>query len=249
MLKTRVIPSLTIKDLRLVKSVQFAEHRNIGSYIAAVRVFNARDVDEMIFLDLDGWTNGIRPWLLEEVTKECFMPLTIGGGIKTIEDIGAVLKIGADKVAINTMAVERPEFIEEASRIFGSQCIVVSIDARRIGNRYEVFSHGGKVALGRTAIEWAKEAEERGAGEILLTSIDRDGTMQGYDVELVKNVTKAVKIPVIASGGAGNLDDFADVLQTGGASAVAAASIFQYTQVTPLNIKERLAESGIPVRI
>lgn len=249
MLKVRIIPCLTTKDLRLVKSVQFDEHRNIGSYIAAVRVFNSRDVDEMIFLDLDGWTSGIKPWLLKEITKECFMPLTIGGGIKTIDDIKSVLKIGADKISINTEALEHPAFIEESARIFGSQCIVVSMDVRRVNGKYEVFGHGGKVASGRSPVEWAKEAEKLGAGEIFLTSIDKDGVMRGYDIELVRQVSGAVHIPVIASGGAGNLDDFVHVVKEGGASAVAAASIFQYTQITPLNIKEYLAKFGVETRV
>lgn len=248
MLKTRVVPVLTVKDLRLVKSIQFDNHRNIGSYIAAVRVFNARDVDEMIFLDLDASANGIKPWLLREITKECFMPLTIGGGIKTLEDIRLVLQCGADKVSINTAAIENPEFISRAAAVFGSQCIVVSIDAKKVNGRYEVFKTGGKIATGKEAIDWAKEAEGRGAGEILLASIDHDGLMDGYDVNLIK-VAAAVKIPIIAVGGAGKLDDFVAVAQDGSVSAVAAASIFQYTQTTPLNIKQHLKKNGIETRV
>lgn len=249
MLKTRVIPVLTVKDLRLVKSIQFDNHRNIGSYIAAVRVFNSRDVDEMVFLDLDANINGIKPWLLKEVTKECFMPLTIGGGIKTLEDIRLVLQCGADKVSINTAALEDPEFISKAAAVFGSQCIVVSIDAKKFGGRYEVFKNGGKIATGREAVEWAREAERLGAGEILFASIDHDGKMDGYDVNLIKMLAAAVKIPVIVAGGAGKLDDFLAVTQGGGASAIAAASIFQYTQTTPLNIKQYLKENGIETRV
>lgn len=249
MLKTRVIPVLTVKGQKLVKSVQFANHRNIGSYIAAVRVFNARDVDEMVFLDLDGAEGGIKPWLLAEITKECFMPLSIGGGIRSLEDIRSALKIGADKVVINTAVAERPEFISEAARKFGSQCVVVSIDAKRLGGGYKVFAGGGKLATGLEAVRWAKEAEQRGAGEILLTSIDADGMMQGYDIPLVRAVSSAVKIPIIASGGAGNLDDCLRVIKDGGASALAAASIFQYTQITPFNIKKHLAKFGIETRI
>ncbi|MDO8429807.1 MAG: glycosyl amidation-associated protein WbuZ [bacterium] len=249
MLKTRVIPCLTIKDLRLVKSIQFKEHRNIGSYIAAVRVFNARDVDEMIVLDLDAAKTGIKPWLLEELTKECFMPLTIGGGIKTLQDIRTLLKLGADKVSINTAALERPEFISEAAEKFGNQCIVISIDAKKVNDHYEVFKNGGMIGVGRKPEEWAKEAEKLGAGEILITSIDEDGRMNGYDLDLVKSVTRAVKIPVIACGGAGNLDDFVKVVKEAEASAVAAGSIFQYTQTTPLNIKEYLAKFGVETRV
>ena len=249
MLKIRVIPVLTIKDLRLVKSIQFDNHRNIGSYIAAVRVFNARDVDEMIFLDLDASSSGIKSWLLREVTKECFMPLTVGGGIKTLEDIRLVLRLGADKVSINTAAIENPEFISRAAAVFGSQCTVVSIDAKKVNGRYEVFKAREKIATGKEVVDWAKEVERRGAGEILLASIDHDGLMDGYDVNLSKMVAAAVKIPVIVAGGAGKLADFVTVAQDGGASAVAAASIFQYTQTTPLNIKQYLKENGIETRI
>lgn len=249
MLKIRIIPVLTVKDLRLVKSIQFDNYRNIGSYIAAVRVFNSRDVDEMVFLDLDASINGIKPWLLKEVTKECFMPLTIGGGIKTLDDIRLVLQCGADKVSINTAAVENPEFISRAAEMFGSQCIVISIDAKKFGSRYEVFKNSGKIAAGREVAEWAKEAENLGAGEILLASIDQDGKMDGYDIQLIKKITKAVNIPVIAAGGAGKLDDFVPAVQGAGVSAVAAASIFQYTQTTPFKIKQYLKENGVETRV
>jgi imidazole glycerol-phosphate synthase subunit HisF len=248
MLRTRVIPCLTIKDLKLVKSVQFDEHRNIGSYISAARVFNARDVDEMIVLDLDARLFGFKPWLLEEITKECFMPLAVGGGIKTCQDIMSMLKIGADKVIINTAALTTPKLIKEASGKFGSQCVVVSIDVRNVNGSYKVFGDGSRKDFGRTVLEWAREAEGLGAGEIFLTSIDRDGTMMGYDIDLVKIISGGINIPVIASGGAGNLDDFVRVVKEGGASAVAAASIFQYTQVTPQNIKEYLIKNGVGAR-
>lgn len=244
MLKVRIIPCLTIKDLRLVKSIQFINHRNIGSYISSVRVFNARDVDEMIFLDLDASHDGIKAWLIKEVTKECFMPLTIGGGIKTIEDIRQVLKLGADKISINSAALSDPQFISRASNIFGKQCIVVSIDAKRIGANFKVFADGGQNETNWTTEKWAKEVARLGAGEILLTSIDRDGVMKGYDTELISLVTKKVSVPVIANGGAGNLNDFKLAINKG-ASAVAAASIFQYTQATPFSIKRHLKRSGI----
>ncbi|OGZ57349.1 MAG: imidazole glycerol phosphate synthase subunit HisF [Candidatus Spechtbacteria bacterium RIFCSPHIGHO2_02_FULL_43_15b] len=249
MLKTRVIPCLTIKDLRLVKSVNFSEHRNIGSYISAVRVFNSRDVDEMIFLDLDARKDGIKKWLLEEISKECFMPLTLGGGVKSLDDINLLLRIGADKVSINTSAIETPDIISEGAKKFGSQCVVSSIDARLIGGKYKVFSAGGKSETSWSAVDWAKEVEQRGAGEIFLTSIDKEGLMEGYDLELVKSVSDAVNIPVIACGGAGKLDDFILAIKIGRASAVAAASIFQYTQMTPRNIKEYLVENGIEARL
>ena len=249
MLKTRVIPVLTIKDLRLVKSIRFGLYRNIGSYISAVKVFNARNVDEMIVLDFDASKNGMKPWLITQLTKECFMPLTIGGGIKTFKDIRTALKLGADKVTINTAAAQNPEFLNEASSRFGRQCIVASIDVKKVAERFEVYSNNGKRQTGKSVKEWAKEVERRGAGEIFLTSIDRDGTMQGYDIELVKIVTRSVSIPVIASGGAGKLNHFVKVIKQGGASAVAAASIFQYTDITPNKVKDYLAKFNIGVRV
>ena len=233
MLKTRVIPVLTIKNERLVKSVRFADHRNIGSYIAAVRVFNARDVDELIFLDLDAQARGIRPDLLHEVTKECFMPVTLGGGVRSVEDIQTLLNCGADKVSINTAALETPELITAGANRYGSQCIVVSIDV-------------GEDIAG--AVARAKEAQARGAGELLLTSIIRDGVMEGYDLPLIQAVSGAVSIPVIACGGAGSVAHCVDAVHSG-AAAVGAASIFQYTQTTPQMIKKALAEAGIPARV
>ena len=233
MLKTRVIPVLTIKNERLVKSVRFSDHRNIGSYIAAVRVFNSRDVDELIFLDLDASVRGIRPELLREVTKECFMPVTLGGGVRSLEDIQTLLNCGADKVSINTAAVETPELITAGANRYGSQCIVVSIDVAE--------DTAGAVAR-------AREAEARGAGEILLTSVEHDGVMEGYDLPLIAAVSGAVRIPVIACGGAGVPAHCVAAVRIG-ASAVAAASIFQYTQTTPQTIKKALVDAGFPARV
>jgi imidazole glycerol-phosphate synthase subunit HisF len=248
MLKVRVIPTLTIKGQRLVKSVTFKDHRNIGSYIAAVRVFNARDVDELVFLDLDAGKKGIQKWIIEEVTKECFMPVTLGGGVKTISDVTLLLSAGADKVAMNSGALERPELITETARRFGSQCAVVSIDVRHLNGTWNVFSHSGTKDTGMDVISWAKKAELLGAGEILLTSIDREGMMEGYDLDLIRKVSRSVRIPVIASGGAGLPRHCTEAVQAG-ASAIAAASIFQYTQMTPRAIKEELLRFGIPTRI
>lgn len=248
MLKIRVIPALTVKDERLVKSVQFAEHRNIGNYVAAVRVFNARDVDELIFLDLDASKRGIQKWLLEEVTKECFMPVTLGGGVRKISDVQLLLSAGADKVAMNLGALERPALISEVARRFGSQCAIVSIDVRRNGEDWHVFSHGGSRDTGRGVISWAKEVEHAGAGEILLNSVDNDGKMEGYDLPLISAVTRAVGIPVIALGGAGTVEHCVEAVRAG-ASAVSAASIFQYTQVTPDAIKSGIGAAGFPVRV
>lgn len=252
MLKIRIIPCLLLKDLKLVKSIQFDRHRNIGSYIAAVRVFDAREVDELVFLDISA-TPEHRPISLEivrTVAEDCFMPFGAGGGIRTVGDIRQLLKIGADKVIINTEAVRNPQFIAEAAKIFGCQAIVVSIDAKLTARgRYEIFVRGGKESTGLDAVEWAKRSEELGAGELLITSIDKDGTMEGYDINLIRSVSDMIRIPVIASGGAGKLQDFVDAVKLGGASAVAAASIFQYTQTTPLMIKQYMQQHGIAVRL
>lgn len=248
MLKIRVIPALTVKDAKLVKSVQFGNHRNIGNYVAAVRVFNARDVDELIFLDLDARERGIEKWLLEEVTKECFMPVTIGGGVKTIEEVQTLLSLGADKVSVNTEAIRRPAFITEIADRYGSQCAVVSIDVRKNGEKWDVFSGGGINGENLDVVSWAKEVEKRGAGEILLHSIDRDGVMEGYDYDLIRAVSRAVRIPIVALGGAGKVADCVEAVRAG-ASAVAAASIFQYTETTPQMIKEALHEAGFPARV
>lgn len=252
MLKARIIPCLLLKDLKLVKSIRFEQHRNIGSYIAAVRVFDARGVDELVFLDISA-TPEHRPISLEivrTVAEDCFMPFGAGGGVRTIEDIRQLLKIGADKIVINTEAVRNPQFVAESAKMFGCQAIVVSIDARlNAADRHEVFVRGGKDSTGLDAIEWAKRAEQLGAGELLITSIDKDGTMEGYDIDLIRSITGAVRIPVIASGGAGKLQDFVDAVKLGGASAVAAASIFQYTQTTPLMIKKYMQQHDISVRL
>lgn len=247
MLKVRVMPCLTIKNKRLVKSVQFDEHRNIGSYVAAARVFNGRDVDEMVVLDLDAREQGIDPLILQEITKECFMPLAVGGGVKTVEDVQRLLDLGADKVVMNSGAIEHPELIREASSRFGAQCVVLSIDAKKSGDGWEVMVQGGRVPSGRDPVSWAKEGEALGAGEIFLTSIDHDGVMEGYDTELIRAVSEAVRIPVIASGGAGKPEHCLTAVQSG-ASAVCAASMFQYTQITPRNIKDFLAQHGVDTR-
>lgn len=248
MLKIRVIPCLTIKGKKLVKSVQFRDHRNIGNYVAAVRVFNARDVDELIFLDLDAHEEGIERWIIEEVTKECFMPVTLGGGVRSIDHVQHLLSSGADKVAMNSGAIENSQLISEASKRYGNQCVVVSIDAKEIGSGWRVFSRGGSFDTRRDVVAWAKEVESLGAGEILLNSIDHEGIMRGYDRMLIQAVSNAVRIPVIALGGAGEPHHCVEAVQSG-ASAVSAASIFQYTQVTPNSIKQALSEAGFPARI
>ena len=252
MLKTRIMPTLLYKDFELVKGVAFDSWRHIGSLMQAIRVYNMREVDELVFLDIAATLEGRRPdfELVDDFADDCFMPLTVGGGIRTVEDVERLLEVGADKVAINTQGVYDPDLIRAVATNYGSQCVVFSIDVKNRGNgAYEVYTHSGKRATGLDPVSLAKRAADLGAGEILLTSIDRDGTMQGYDLEITKRVSKAVSIPVIASGGAGNYDDMASVLIEGKASAVAVASIFHFTHQTPLEAKRFLSELGIKVRI
>jgi cyclase len=251
MLKVRIIPTLLLKNLGLVKGIAFDSWRRVGTIIPAVKVYNTRQVDELIVVDISATSEGRVPDF-EEVrgfSVECFVPLTVGGGIRCLEDIKELLRAGADKVSINTAAFDRPELITEAAERFGCQCIVVSIDAQRNPDgSYCCLSHSGKQNTGREPGAWAEEVERRGAGEILITSVDRDGTMEGYDLELIRRITSRVRIPVIASGGAGNYHHMFEALDTGKASAVAAASIFHFTEQTPLEAKNYLAAQGIPVR-
>ena len=231
MLKARVIPCLLLKNKGLVKTVQFKEPRYIGDPINAVWIFNQKEVDELIFLDIMATKEERKPFieLISKISDECFMPLTVGGGIRRVEDIKELLNAGAEKVSINTYAVENPSFIKEASDVFGSQSIVVSIDAKRYKKgSYEVFTHGGTRPTGIDPVSLAVQMEAMGAGEILLNSIDRDGVMDGYNVKLVRKVSDAINIPLIACGGAGKLEDFANVINAGHASAVAAGSFFVF---------------------
>lgn len=252
MLKIRVMPTLLFKDVGLVKGVSFESWRRVGSAMQAIKVYNMREVDELIFLDITA-TRDKRPpdfETVDELADECFMPLTVGGGVRTLEHVRRLLQVGADKVAINTAAVETPPLIRQAAEQFGSQCVVVSIDVHRHADgAYEVYTHAGTRATGQDPVNLAQKVEALGAGEILLTSIDRDGTMTGYDVELTRCVCEAVSIPVIASGGAGSYEDMAYVLKEGKASAVAAAGIFHFTQQTPLEAKCYLYEQGFRMRL
>ncbi len=251
MLKTRVIPTLLWKNVGLVKGVGFNSWRRIGTVMPAIKVHNTREVDELILLDISATLAGRNPDFesIYEFSADCFIPLTVGGGVRTLEDIQNLLRAGADKVCINSAAYDQPDLIREGAKRFGSQCIVVSIDARKTENGfYECFSHSGTRNTGKEVGTWAKEVESLGAGEILITSIERDGTMQGYDLNLIRRVTENSAIPVISSGGAGNYEDMFQAIQAGKASAVAAASIFQFTQQTPLEAKQYLATKGIPVR-
>lgn len=252
MLKIRVIPTLLFKDVGLVKGISFESWRRVGSAMQAIKVYNMREVDELVFLDITATRDNRPPdhETVDELADECFMPMTVGGGVKTLEHVRQLLQVGADKIAINTAAVEKPELIRQAADQFGSQCVVVSIDARRhLHGNYEVYTHAGTLATGKDPVALAQEVEALGAGEILLTSVDRDGTMTGYDIELTRRVCEAVSVPVIASGGASNYQDMAQVLREGKASAVAAASIFHFTQQTPLEAKHYLHEQGFRVRL
>jgi len=249
MLKHRLIPCVLLKDWQLVKSIQFGSFRTIGHPTATVRVYNARNVDELIVLDIDASLNDepINTEIITDMANECFMPLTIGGGIKTIDDVYTVLGAGADKVSINSEAIKRPAFIKEIAAIFGSQCVVCSIDIKKVDGNYRVFNKKEGL-LDIDPLELAKEYEAQGAGEILLTSIDREGTTQGYDIELLKLFTKALHIPVIINGGMGNPEHGIEALQNG-ADALAAAFIFHFTQYTPQMIKEELLQHHYPVRL
>ena len=245
MLKTRVIPTLLHKDFGLVKGLQFDSRRAVGSPMQAVKVYNLRNVDELAFLDVTATAEGRGPdfELIDELADECFMPLAVGGGVRTLDDVRGLLAVGADKVVIGTAALEDATLVNEAADRFGAQCVVVSIDTR--GD--EVWSHSGTRPTGRPVVEVAEEMAGRGAGEILLQSIERDGMMEGYDLERIRAVSDAVSVPVIASGGAGTFAHMADALDHG-ATAVAAASMFHFTEQTPMEAKEFLRSHGVPVR-
>ena len=251
MLKVRVMPTLLQKDFGLVKGVGFDSWRRVGTAMQAVRVYNLRQVDELVLLDIGATPSGDGPDLdlVDQLADECFVPLTVGGGVRSVDDVRDLLMAGADKVSVCTAAVERPSLVAEIAERFGSQCIVVAIDARRgADGQHEVLTRAGTATTGLDPVTWAQKAETLGAGEILLTSVDRDGTMAGYDLDLVAAVSDAVGIPVIASGGAGTASHMADVLRHTRAAAVAAASAFHFTELTPLDVKRHLAAEGFPVR-
>jgi cyclase len=250
-IKIRIIPTLLFKEMGLVKGVAFDSWRRVGTAMQAIKVYNLRDVDELVFLDIMATEEGRSPDfdMVDELADECFFPFAVGGGITCVEDVRRLLRVGADKVVLNTAAVEQPELLSEIAKRFGSQCIVVSIDARRNeDDTYETFIHSGKHRTGQDPVMVARRSAELGAGEILITSIERDGTMMGYDLELIRQLNEAVSIPVIASGGAGNYEHMAQALREGKASAVAAASMFHFTQQTPLEAKRYLREQGFNVR-
>jgi len=251
-IKIRVMPTMLFKEMGLVKGIAFDSWRRVGSVMQAVKVYNLREVDELVFLDITATRDGRSPDFetVDELADECFMPLAVGGGVRSVEDVRRLLQVGADKIVLNTAAVETPDLIYQIARRFGAQCVIVSIDTRRHDNgRYEVFTHSGTQPAGLDPVEFVRQAETLGAGEILITSIERDGTMTGYDLELTRQVSKAVSIPVIASGGAGNYEHMALALREGKASAVAAASIFHFTQQTPLEAKRYLKKQGVNIRL
>lgn len=251
MLKVRIIPCLDVKDGRTVKGVNFVDLVDAGDPVEQSRLYDAAGADELCFLDITA-SHENRDTLYDVVARtaeQCFMPLTVGGGVRVVEDIRKLLLAGADKVSINTAAVHRPEFVREAAEKFGSQCIVVAVDAKSTGpDKYEIFTHGGREATGIDAVQWSRRMADYGAGEILLTSMDRDGTRKGFDLPLTRAIADAVQIPVIASGGVGTLDHLVDGVREGHASAVLAASIFHFGEYSIAEAKDHMRKAGIAVR-
>lgn len=251
MLTKRIIPCLDVKDGRVVKGTHFVNLRDAGDPVEIAKVYDGQMADEIVFLDITA-SHEKRPIILDVVQKtaeQVFMPLTVGGGVQTPADIRSLLNAGADKVSMNTAAVENPDLIRQASQTFGSQCIVVAIDAKKDKDRWEVYTHGGRTPTGLDAVAWAGKAQELGAGEILLTSMDYDGTKNGYDIALTRAVCEAVSIPIIASGGAGRLEDFYEVFRQTGADAALAASVFHYGELTVGGVKNYLKERKVEVRL
>jgi cyclase len=251
MLAKRIIPCLDVKSGRVVKGTQFLNLKDAGNPVENAKVYDEQGADEIAFLDITASyeERDILIDIVRRTAEEIFIPLTVGGGIRRLEDIRKLLKAGADKVSINTAAVKNPHFVDRASKRFGSQCIVIAIDAKRKGESWEVYTHGGRVPTEIDAVLWAKRVEEMGAGEILLTSMDRDGTKDGYDIELTRTISEQVGIPVIASGGVGTLEHLYEGLILGKADAVLAASIFHYREFTITQVKSYLKEKGVVVRL
>ena len=251
MLKNRIIPCLDVNNGRVVKGINFVDLKDAGDPVEQAKIYSDGGADEICFLDITA-SNENRDTIYEVIKKtstKCFVPLTVGGGIRSVHDINKLLNCGADKISINTAAVQNSDIILESSKKFGSQCIVVAIDAKRNGNKWEVHTHGGRNNTGIDALEFAKKMEDSGAGELLVTSMDRDGTQAGYDIELISKISSRVNIPLIASGGVGNLDHLVDGIKLGNASAVLAASIFHYGKYSIKEAKEYLDSKRIPVRI
>ena len=256
MLARRVIPCLDVHDGKVTRGVQFGraeagELRNVGDPVELALRYNDQGADEMVFFDITASAHDRSSMVdvIERAADCCFMPLTVGGGIRTLDDMSIMLKAGADKISINSAAISHPELIQEGAKKFGSQCIVVSIDAKRVkDDRWEVFSHGGRKSTGMDTVEWARKVVGHGAGEIVLNSIDADGTKAGYDLVITKRISESISVPVVASGGAGNLEHMAQVLETGKADAVLAASIFHFGEYTVSEVKDYLSSRGIPIR-
>ena len=251
MLKNRIIPCLDVKNGRVVKGINFVGLKDAGDPVEQAKIYSDGGADEICFLDITA-SNENRDTIFDvvrETSKKCFVPLTVGGGVRSTEDINKLLNCGADKVSINTAAVQNPDVVEQSSKKFGSQCIVVAIDAKKNNDRWEIYTHGGRNSTGIDAIEFASNMEKRGAGELLITSMDRDGTQIGYDIDLMSTISSRVNIPIIASGGVGELEHLVDGIKLGKASAVLAASIFHYGKYSIKEAKEYLDSKGIPVRI
>lgn len=253
MLSSRIIPCLDVTNGRVVKGVKFQELRDAGDPVECAKAYDKQGADELVFLDITASSDGrkIMHDVVAKTAEQCFMPLTVGGGLRSVDDIERMLRAGADKVSLNTAAIQRPGLIKEASERFGAQCIVLAIDARKEPgkNEWRVYTHGGRNPTELDAVSWAKQAVALGAGEILLTSMDKDGTKEGYDIALTRAISDAVGVPVIASGGAGELSHFADVLKEGHASAVLAASLFHFGTLTIPQVKQYLKSQNVPVRL
>jgi cyclase len=250
-LAKRIIPCLDVTDGRVVKGVNFVELRDAGDPVEIARRYDEQGADELTFLDITASSDnrGLILHIIEQVASQVFIPLTVGGGVRAVEDVRRLLNAGADKVSMNTAAVVNPQLVADASGRFGSQCIVVAIDAKRVGDHWEVFTHGGRKPTGLDAVGWAKKMVELGAGELLLTSMDRDGTKSGFDLELTRAISDAVDVPIIASGGVGNLDHMVEGVKQGGADAVLAASIFHFGEYSVDQAKHYMADRGIEVRL
>ena len=253
MFTTRILPCLDVNNGRVVKGVNFVDLRDAGDPVEVAKVYDKEGADELVFLDITASSDARNTVvdMVEQVAENVFIPFTVGGGIRTVEDFRTILRAGADKISINSSALNTPDLISDAAYKFGSQCVVVAIDAKKRadGSGWNVYKNGGRIDTGRDAVEWAIEAEQRGAGEILLTSMDGDGTKAGYDLNVTRHIADAVSIPVIASGGAGELSHFYDAFSEGHADAALAASLFHYKELTIREVKEYLRDKGIPVRL
>ena len=251
MLKTRIIPCLDVDNGRVVKGINFVNLKDAGDPVEQANLYSQNGADEITFLDITATNERRKPMIniIEKTAHKCFVPLTVGGGIKSVQDIEEFLSVGADKVSINSSAINNPDLIKEGAKKFGNQCIVIAIDAKRIKNKWNVFINGGRINTGLDAIEWAKKSESLGAGEILLTSMDKDGTNKGFDLDLTKTISENTSVPIIASGGVGSLNDFVNGVKVGKASALLAASVFHFGKFPITEVKKHLISKNIDVRM